>query len=147
MNREKKFRAWDGEKMITKSRRDGYDDYYTMDLDGSFYGHTRTGDEYFSYAKDECNQKQYILMQYTGLKDKNGKEIYFKCDIVKIKYPYCGTHIELVVVFNFNEEEQRTELDIYGHHQYTSLWYDSTKMKDIEIIGNIYEHPNLNGNF
>ena len=56
--REIKFRAWDNKQ--NKMRNDGFSIYY----DGSI-----------QFA-DSIESKDFILMQYTGLKDKNGKEIY-----------------------------------------------------------------------
>jgi len=51
--REIKFRAWDCEEMIYPSFEDGY-------------GHVRSGWILNSYSN---------VMQFTGLKDKNSKEI------------------------------------------------------------------------
>ena len=63
MNRDIKFRAWDKEKrnMFNIARLDI--------ADGTCYDHLFSRNIYDYW--NEC-----ILMQYTGLKDKNGKEIY-----------------------------------------------------------------------
>jgi uncharacterized phage protein (TIGR01671 family) len=89
------------------------------------------------YGKPEnniFNDPDYILMQYTGLKDKNGKEIY-EGDILKHVGSVCaGTGI-CKVTFNtcahfvMNEVKDGYEFYIDG--------------KDEEVIGNIYENPEL----
>jgi len=57
--REIKFRAWDKEKKVM-----------LFMSDGSFSNH-----RIWWLETNDC-QDRYILMQFTGLKDKNGKEIY-----------------------------------------------------------------------
>ena len=63
MNREIKFRAWDevSEKMLN------WNDFLDTNMKNTFIAPESTG---------------LILMQYTGLHDKNGKEIY-EGDIVQ----------------------------------------------------------------
>ncbi len=74
-----------------------------------------------------------ILMQYTGLKDKNGKEIY-EGDIVD--YQDCeGEHGRGVVVF----EEGRFIVRADEKHSWWSLNFPTSN----EVIGNIYENPEL----
>ena len=108
--REIKFRAWDTEKKIM----------YYIDL----YEYMSFNEE----AQDDMitlNARNNGLMQYTGLKDKNGKEIY-EGDIV---YGYGLVHFiggRYVIVY---DKEMTSFEDLLGD--------------DDEIIGNILETPEL----
>lgn len=77
------------------------------------------------------------LMQFTGLKDKNGKEIY-EGDVVRGN-PLGANNIETGIVQWMNDgwfvsdeterdNEKRLHYDFFG---------------SVEIIGNIYENPEL----
>jgi len=125
MTREIKFRAWDvlGELYIN-----------WMELrqtimnrgDCRLLWDTMTG------------RNETILEQYTGLKDKNGVEIY-ESDLISISDPRIGKAIGAArVVFS------------YG---YVGGWVCTaddksfltlgTRTQDLEIIGNIHQHPEL----
>ena len=127
MKREIKFRAWDeGNKVMHLDFQfvktgDEVNDWilFTSDKQPKFPINEWSNNPYFS--------QQLKIMQYTGLKDKQGKEIY-EGDIVtfwggkgKVIYfqPYASFMIEYTDndVCNFNEAE--------------------------EVIGNIYENPEL----
>lgn len=109
--------------------------------------------------------KKFILMQYTGLKDKNGTEIY-EGDILKleervltdgkeVEYP----HIETKRDPNFKYlGKTQTGLRIWGHEliniddrfgnhgdDYTDYYgYSSpSEIQRGEVIGNIYENKDL----
>lgn len=81
----------------------------------------------------ECNTLGNILMQYTGLKDKNGNEIY-EGDIVK--HPYAG--LQIIVYQNITGGVGF--LDYVGDSVYLPSVED---FDNLEVIGNIYEHPEL----
>ena len=111
--REIKFRAWDeiDKKMIT----------------GFVLGSVCSGDGFDS---------DWEVMQYTGCKDKNGKEIY-EGDIVKYDGYYVGDY--------WTEKGQdKVEYDD-GCYFGGSGELDSAAInnKNIEIIGNIYENKDL----
>ena len=79
-----------------------------------------------SYAQNFFNRCDLILMQYTGLSDKNGVEIW-ESDKVNIsvvgEIPY-----EAVIVF----KDGGFRCSHYGH-------IIPNKSHEIEVIGNIYE--------
>jgi len=153
---EIKFRAWDGKSIITQSKRGEYDDFYTLDLDGTFYGHTRTGDEHFDFDKSDKNRRMYVLMQYTGLKDKNGKEIYegdigIRCLDLKKVYTDGKTWRDYwVVEWHTESAGFVTRLFAEYNAQFSKVVpvkeeanpY-SKRFNEIQIIGNIYENPEL----
>ncbi|KKL94791.1 hypothetical protein LCGC14_1861110 [marine sediment metagenome] len=118
MMREIKFRAWDlfGKQMV-----------YTDD-----FGHLDCSDMVPFWKSAQANEWQEI-MQYTGLKDKNGKEIY-EGDIVKYIIPEDEPVKDKRVIF-WREDTcgfQAKTLD----SKYTGFIQNDY----IEIIGNIYEN-------
>lgn len=157
MNREIKFRAWDSvhNRMI-----------YLKDCVS--FGHINEFDVYELYFEEnvlKCRgYKEYdndfgggiadetdlAIMQYTGLKDKNGVEIY-EGDIVRY---YHKTFFKKKgeEVFDFKNEKCYVVWDIGGacfilnkrKDKATNKAYidilDMSESDNIEIIGNIYEN-------
>ena len=121
--REYKFRVWDTEnKEMLKVQE--------LDFEDTFYGgrlSIRT-DQYNDYFDIE----DMILMQYTGLKDKNRKEIY-EGDIVK-SYYYIpnedGTEGERYIIKTIKYDEVRCK-------------YNIDMFENLEIIGNKWDNPEL----
>lgn len=75
-----------------------------------------------------------VLMQYTGLKDKNGKEIY-EGDIIK-----AYDHVIAVVEYG-KQGEKFVEASFYA--SYGNRGQSICQMELIEVLGNIYENPEL----
>lgn len=91
------------------------------------------------YRKDEI-----VLMQYTGLKDRNGREIY-EGDIVKLTN-WIGS-IGVVEWGRFAKFIIDAECSNGGIFDFTNLIFEevSNSIKNLEVIGNIYKNPEMLG--
>jgi len=76
------------------------------------------------------------LMQYTGLNDKNGREIY-ESDIVRNPYKYAQPHVSEVFIEGGNTYLSGEDLSTGGD----MLLCDYADQ--CEVIGNIYKNPEL----
>jgi uncharacterized phage protein (TIGR01671 family) len=133
MSREIKFRAW--QKVIGKM----------IDLKKltplALSSHMVDADGLFIPFSDSL-----ILMQYTGLKDRNGKEIY-EGDIVR---NHRNPHNEELILVRWQEaiNDIKWTIEKPGFRferingSGTTIWVAD---KHFEIIGNIYENPELLG--
>ena len=84
------------------------------------------------------------IMQYTGLLDKNGKEIY-EGDILRVREEEGGAWYE-PEIWAVKYSERSYDYRCYNPKKYgdTEYW-PLHKFQRFEVIGNIYESPELLG--
>ena len=144
MSREIKFRGWDkyDKKMIY--------DLCQIDSFWHYYSYSNnTGLHFGKTGPDGVGEdfKNKYIMQYTGLKDKNNKKIY-EGDIVS-SYVQTGKERSRSIIVWEDEElysgwNIKVIKDFYPPNQEGCIIPISRNdVMDYEVIGNIYENPEL----
>ena len=121
--REIKFRAWDIESKIMCDW-DGMQDWW----------------EDVGYHDNMFSGNHYVPMQYTGIKDMYGKEIY-EGDIIQYKVPFKGGQYIHYILVKWGKVEfsflKKTLINKIHRTTYQGL------ERYGKVIGNIYENPTL----
>ncbi|KKB72465.1 YopX family protein [Bacillus sp. TH008] len=156
--REIKFRAWSNKyqhmfrvREITQDRNgythgtidEEFENEFEPEFDTPFawvgrVDFTKSPDGEQSGLFQDPDEEPFYLMQYTGLKDKNRKEIY-EGDVVKFKSVYYENKIMKAVV-KFKDSLGAFVFDM-GDDQGT--WIMNASMREIEVIGDVYRNPDL----
>jgi len=123
--KEYRFRAWDKDKNIMFVPE--YIDEDGNACNSSLYPYVSG----MGFAEEVFAVENAILMQYTGIKDKNGKEIY-EGDVLQSYCSECSAGRKDVVRFVNSG---------FWCGKDDDLWMPNSE--HCEVLGNIYETPEL----
>lgn len=141
-----KFRAWDKErKEMRQVQLMDWSDWWVST------GHTWERDNALEYGERNSFRNErtdrHILMQFTGLRNVAGTEIY-EGDILRDNEAdehFGGNNLLFVVEWLENETA------FAFHRNGTNIYENSTDMMNddglitLEVIGNVHQHPHLLG--
>lgn len=128
-NRIFKFRAWDGKNMI----------HEVTIYNGRFIDCSTADEDIFMKWHDPS--EEIAIMQFTGLKDKNGVDIY-EGDI--LSFPTSNWMNQVVEVVWYEKQHCWALKNKHGIQHTTSGGRSYLiNGKSLEVIGNIYENPTL----
>jgi uncharacterized phage protein (TIGR01671 family) len=148
MNRIIKFRAWDKLEKRFIYPNQGYQGHYVLDLNGRFQN-----------LQNGSGGDEYVVQQWTGLKDSRGVEIYegdsvtLTFDLEKLKSFYKGSEETILSVIMSRVKDKKytgvvyfdNKSDVLSHFSYYvgDIQMGSLKIlvSSFEVVGNIFELP------
>ena len=134
--REIKYQAWDKKD---KEMLQDIQDYFDCDGCANEYGQDMLNQGIQKFG-DFIKSKRFEVREYTGLKDKNGKEIY-EGDILEIDDKEHDSGPYSVQSIGWNGFYLNG--DGHGSPQVMQWNLDGSPEPTTEVIGNIYENPEL----
>lgn len=159
MNREIKFRAKDYQTnkwvygFLFMGKGDDNRDYAFILQDKGLKVGTATEDNAIEFPCDEAHLvDKETICQYTGLKDKNGKEIYegdilrgdeypFNCDGVDNYFAEIVWADNVCGFYRITLKNPNSTVRGISHGNWEQL--DEEDIKSFEVIGNIYDDKEL----
>ena len=123
MNRPIKFRVWDKRETKGMSTRN-------MLYDAQLH----------HFWQDFVDYPGYELMQYTGLTDKNGKEIY-EGDIVQ--YNQNSSYDNMDFITKWSDDKLGFIFQSNSGEQLVNQTPHLNRFKHLEVVGNIFENSEL----
>ena len=131
--RKLKFRVWDTLEKKFILPDEGYQGHFVISLNGDF-----------TNLQNGAGGKECIVQQYTGLVDKNGKEIY-EGDFINFKIDYTVDSSDIDIIEWKNQEVHYDDQDagFFFGHKYEFQMLDRILPETIEVVGNIFENSEL----
>ena len=132
-----RFRVWDGEKMWYPSDTKEQQDQFMLGNEGSVfeYQEEQYGDG--AFMREYTEEDGYTPMLSTGLKDKDGKEIW-EGDIVRYKRP---GETETIAEAGIASLFRMLNVEVIIDPEIQKAWAE--EKVEYETLGNKYENPEL----
>ena len=152
--REIKFRVWDKDcQRMHVCGENTHDNIIFSENGNAFYYNLQNGEGSSMDGSDD--DSTYILMQFTGLKDKSGVEVY-EGDIVQcVHWFFDGSEIDEHFVASVGFRDGSFTLENINSRYYSDytgsengkgvcwIGYINYCDEDYEVIGNVYQHSHL----
>lgn len=137
MSRDIKFRAWDKKRELMFGL-----EAPILDTE---YGGIFLASDSLSHPPNSlraADDEDLELMQYTGLKDKNGAEI-FEGDVVKVwNYNSAASRLEIPEIYTV-EYGRNAAFLLHNNGVWPWCGFDAIGLCKYEVIGNVWENPEL----